>query len=64
MKQPRKPILPSAVPSLHPRPTKVDLVDEYHLFLVPILVGAGKRALPSKAGVKLELLDQRRFAGG
>ena len=40
------------------------LVDEYHLFLVPVLVGAGKRALPDDVHLKLELLDERRFRNG
>jgi dihydrofolate reductase len=40
------------------------LVDECHLFLGPIVVGAGKRALPDELRAKLELLDERRFANG
>ena len=40
------------------------LVDECHLFLGPIVVGAGKRALPDNLRAKLELLDERRFASG
>jgi dihydrofolate reductase len=40
------------------------LVDECHLILHPVLVGGGKRALPSGVHAKLELLDERRFAGG
>jgi dihydrofolate reductase len=40
------------------------LVDELQLFLVPILVGGGKRALPDGARSELELLDTRRFASG
>jgi dihydrofolate reductase len=41
------------------------LVDEFHLLLVPILVGAGKRALPDHlGGVRLELLSARRFRQG
>jgi dihydrofolate reductase len=40
------------------------LVDEYHLFLVPVLVGAGKRSLPDKVRVSLDLLDERRFRSG
>jgi dihydrofolate reductase len=41
------------------------LVDEYHLFLVPVIVGGGKRALPENGvRVSLELLDERRFEGG
>ena len=34
------------------------------LFLVPIVVGGGKRALPDGVRSDLELLDARRFAGG
>jgi dihydrofolate reductase len=40
------------------------LVDECHLFLVPVMVGGGTRALPEGVRVKLELLDERRFASG
>jgi dihydrofolate reductase len=41
------------------------LVDEYQLFLVPVLVGGGKRSLPGNdLRVNLELLDQRRFRNG
>ncbi len=40
------------------------LVDEYHLFLCPIAVGGGKRALPDDVRVQLELLDEHRFDSG
>ena len=40
------------------------LVDECHLFLCPIVVGGGKRALPDNVRVELELLDERRFPNG
>jgi dihydrofolate reductase len=40
------------------------LVDECHLFLFPIVVGAGKRALPDNVRARLELLDERRFGNG
>jgi dihydrofolate reductase len=43
---------------------RAGLVDECHLFLVPILVGGGKRALPDGVRLELELLDERRFANG
>jgi dihydrofolate reductase len=44
---------------------KAGLVDEYQLFLVPVVVGGGKRALPDNdVPVNLELLDQRRFRNG
>jgi dihydrofolate reductase len=40
------------------------VVDEYHLFLCPIVVGGGKRALPDDVHTRLELLDERRFRSG
>ena len=40
------------------------LVDEFHLFLVPLLVGGGKRALPAGVHAELELVDERRFGNG
>ena len=41
------------------------LVDEVQLFLVPVIVGGGKPALPTgDLRVNLELLDERRFADG
>jgi dihydrofolate reductase len=43
---------------------RAGLVDECHLFLSPIVVGGGKRALPDGVRMKLELLDERRFANG
>lgn len=40
------------------------LVDECHLFVVPILVGGGTRALPDGVRTPLELLDEHRFGNG
>jgi dihydrofolate reductase len=40
------------------------LVDECHLFITPIVVGDGKRSLPTNVRLELELLDERRFEGG
>lgn len=40
------------------------LVDECHLFVHPVAVGAGKPALPRETRVDLDLVDERRFAGG
>ncbi len=40
------------------------LVDRCHLFLAPVLVGGGKRALPARVRADLELIDERRFASG
>ena len=41
-----------------------DLVDDVHLFLHPIVVGGGTRALPDGIRSQLELVDERRFACG
>lgn len=41
-----------------------ELVDELHLVVVPVLVGAGKRALPAGVHAELELVDGRRFDSG
>ena len=40
------------------------LVDELGLFVVPVLVGGGKRALAQQVLSELELLDERRFGSG
>ncbi|MCT9869764.1 dihydrofolate reductase family protein [Paenarthrobacter aurescens] len=40
------------------------LVDECQLYIVPILVGAGKKGLPEGIGAKLELLQERTFGNG
>ncbi len=51
-------------PDLAAQAIKAGLVDEYHLFVTPIVVGGGKRSLPDDVRLKLELLDERRFANG
>lgn len=43
---------------------ELGLVDECHLFLAPIVVGGGKRALPNNVRTRLELLSERRFESG
>ncbi len=40
------------------------LVDELHLFLNPVVVGAGTRALPDRVRLDLELLAEHRFGNG
>jgi dihydrofolate reductase len=40
------------------------LVDELHLYLSPIVVGGGNRALPDGVRVELELRGERRFGNG
>jgi dihydrofolate reductase len=51
-------------PDLAAQAFRAGLLDEIQLFLAPIVVGGGTRALPSDVRLKLELLDERRFAGG
>ena len=51
-------------PGLAAEAIRAGLVDEYHLFLVPMVVGGGKRALPEGVRLELELQDERRFGGG
>jgi dihydrofolate reductase len=51
-------------PGLAARAIEAGLVDEYQLFLVPVVVGGGKRFLPDDVRVSLELLDERRFRNG
>jgi dihydrofolate reductase len=43
---------------------RAGLVDECHLLVRPVLVGAGKPALPSGVRTGLELLDDRRLGKG
>jgi dihydrofolate reductase len=51
-------------PDLAAQAIEAGLVDEYHLFLAPIVVGGGTQSLPDNVRVKLELLDERRFGNG
>jgi dihydrofolate reductase len=41
-----------------------DLVDEIHLILVPVAVGAGKPALQTQKQLSLELREHRTFGNG
>ena len=51
-------------PTLAAHALGAGLVDECHLFLTPIVVSGGTHWLPGNIGFSLELLDERRFAGG
>lgn len=51
-------------PNLAAQAFRAGLVDECQLFLVPIAVGGGKRALPEDICLALELLEERRFGSG
>jgi dihydrofolate reductase len=43
---------------------KAGLVDELQLLVAPVVVGSGKRALPTGLRSDLELVDTQRFASG
>jgi dihydrofolate reductase len=51
-------------PGLAASAIRAGLVDEYHLLLVPVLVGGGTPVFPAGARAGLDLVDQRRFASG
>ncbi len=51
-------------PDLAAQAIRAGLVDELQLFVAPIVVGGGKKALPTNVRLKLELLDERRFGNG
>jgi dihydrofolate reductase len=51
-------------PELAGHALRAGLVDELHLFLNPVIVGGGNRALPDDVRLDLELMDERRFSGG
>ena len=51
-------------PGLAASAWRAGLVDELQLFLVPVIVGGGTRALPEGLRADLELLEERRLAGG
>jgi len=51
-------------PELAAHAFRAGLIDEVHLFIVPILLGGGKSALPDNVRLELELLEERRFGNG
>jgi dihydrofolate reductase len=51
-------------PGLAAQALAAGLVDECQLFVAPVIVGGGKRSLPSNVRLRLELLDERRFGNG
>jgi dihydrofolate reductase len=51
-------------PTLAALAIRAGLVDEIRLLVVPTLLGRGIRILPVNVGLKLELVDERRFANG
>ncbi len=53
-----------AGPELAAHAIRADLVDDLQMFVAPVIVGGGKRALPGGVRLDLELRDERRFSGG
>ncbi len=51
-------------PELAAQAFRSGLIDEYHLFLIPIIVGGGKPALPDNVRLELTLLEERRLSSG
>jgi dihydrofolate reductase len=51
-------------PGLAAHAIRAGLVDEWHLFLVPAVVGGGTRSFPDGVRLDLDLIDERRFANG
>jgi dihydrofolate reductase len=51
-------------PALGAQAITAGLVDEYHLLVWPVVVGGGKRFLPDRVRLRLELVDEHRFGSG
>jgi dihydrofolate reductase len=51
-------------PSLAAHAIRSGVVDEYHVFVAPIIVGSGNPYLPGKVRVSLELIEERGFGNG
>jgi len=43
---------------------KAGVVDEYHQFIAPVIIGAGNAWLPNNVHINLELVDEKRFPSG
>jgi dihydrofolate reductase len=43
---------------------RAGLVDELYAYLAPVVLGGGKPWLPEQVRLRLDLLDERRFANG
>jgi len=51
-------------PTLAAEAIRAGLVDEYHLLVTPVVVGGGTPVFPEGVRAKLDIADERQFAGG
>ncbi len=51
-------------PALAAHAIRAGLVDEYHVFVAPVMVGGGNPYLPVRVRVSLDLMDERGFDNG
>jgi len=51
-------------PNLAGQAIKAGIVDEYHHFIAPVIIGSGNFWLPKDVKTKLELVDTRKFGNG
>jgi dihydrofolate reductase len=51
-------------PALASQAFRAGLVDELRLFVAPVVVGGGKKALPDDVRLGLEVMDEHRFRNG
>ena len=51
-------------PGLAASAIRAGLVDEYHMLVMPVVVGGGTSVFPQRVRARLDLVEQRRFAGG
>jgi dihydrofolate reductase len=51
-------------PGLAAEAFRAGLVDELQLFVAPVIVGGGTQSLPDGVRLDLDLVEERRFAGG
>jgi dihydrofolate reductase len=51
-------------PHLAAEAIKAGIVDEYHQFIAPVIIGGGNYWLPKDAAAKLELVDIQKFENG
>lgn len=51
-------------PTLAAHAIRAGLVDEYQLYVSPVIVGGGKRFFPDGVSARLDLLDEQRLGSG